>query len=143
MDLEYLEIKSAVNLIARRCGVYPPEAYFFTIDALNRTAENMTVRRHLSGPELLREIVWLAHEKFGKMAVNVFDQWGISHTKDFGVIVYHLIDEGILSKTDDDDLKDFEDVFDLLEALMEEAWRQKWRVEAPGEEIFLKGPFFD
>jgi len=143
MDVEYLEIKSAVNSIARRCGVYPPEAYFFTIDALNRIAENMTVRRHLSGPELLKEIIWLAHEKFGKMAVNVFDQWGISHTKDFGVIVYNLIDEGLLSKTDDDDLKDFEDVFDLSEALVEEVWRQKWRVEAAGEEILLKGLFVD
>ncbi len=143
MDLEFLEIKSAVNSIARRRGVYPPEAYFFTMDALNRIAENLTVRRHLSGPELLKGIVWLAHERFGRMAVNVFDQWGISHTKDFGVIVHHLIDEGILSKTEDDDLKDFEDVFDLLEALEEEAWRQKWRVEAPGEKIFLKGPFVD
>ena len=143
MDLEFLEIKSVVNSIARRRGVYPPEAYYFTIDALNRIAENLTVRRHLSGSELLKEIVWLAHEKFGRMAVNVFDQWGISHTKDFGVIVYHLIDEGLLSKTEDDDLKDFEDVFDLSEALVEEAWRQKWRVEVPGREIFLKGPFFD
>ena len=143
MDLEFLEIKSVVNSIARRRGVYPPEAYYFTIDALNRIAENLIVRRHLSGSELLKEIVWLAHEKFGRMAVNVFDQWGISHTKDFGVIVYHLIDEGLLSKTEDDDLKDFEDVFDLSEALVEEAWRQKWRVEVPGRGIFLKGPFFD
>jgi len=128
VDMEYWEIQSVINSLARRRGIYPPEAYIFTIDALNRTADYLTVRRHLSGPELLRGIVHLAHEKFGRMAKNVFNQWGISRTTDFGVIVYDLIDEGILNKTDDDSLEDFEDVFDLVEALDEEAWRQRWRV---------------
>jgi len=101
----------------------------FTLDAMNRTARDLPVRRHLSGHELLKGIVYLAHEKFGRMAVNVFDQWGISRTRDFGVIVYDLIKEGILSKTEEDRLEDFENVFDLSEALEEEAWRQKWRID--------------
>jgi uncharacterized repeat protein (TIGR04138 family) len=139
VDLEYLEIRGVINSMARRRGEYPPEAYLFTIDALNRIADNLSVKRHLSGPELLRGIVWLAHERFGRMALNVFDQWGISRTKDFGVIVYDLIDEGLLSKTEDDDLQDFEEVFDLSEALEEEAWKQKWRVESPDNLNFMRG----
>ena len=134
MDMEFWEIQSVINSLARRRGIYPPEAYLFTLDALNRMAEDLSVRRHLSGYELLKGIVYLAHEKFGRMAVNVFGQWGISHTKDFGVIVYDLVDEGILSKTEDDHLEDFEDIFDLSEALEEEAWRQKWRVGDLGEQ---------
>jgi len=97
---------------------------------MNQAARDLPVRRHLSGHELMKGIVYLAHERFGRMAVNVFDQWGISRTRDFGVIVYDLIDKGILSKTEDDRLEDFENVFDLSEALEEEAWRQKWRIES-------------
>jgi len=130
VDVENWEIQRAIDSLARRRGIYPPEAYFFTLDAMNRTARDLTVRRHLSGHELLKGIVYLAHERFGRMAVNVFDQWGISRTRDIGVIVYDLIDEGILSKTEDDHLEDFENVFNLSEALKEEAWRQKWRIES-------------
>lgn len=130
MDVENWEIQRAIGSLARKRGIYPPEAYFFTLDAMNQAARDLPVRRHLSGHELMKGIVYLAHERFGRMAVNVFDQWGISRTRDFGVIVYDLIDKGILSKTEDDRLEDFENVFDLSEALEEEAWRQKWRIES-------------
>lgn len=128
MEIESGNIYQSINTIARKRGNYSSEAYFFTLDALNHTVHYLPVRRHLSGQELLRGIVLLAWERFGDMAINVLDGWGIGDTIDFGVIVQDLVEEGILSKTDEDSLEDFENVFDLQEAITEESWRQRWRV---------------
>jgi len=132
--MEEFGLKQTIDTLARRRGDYSTEAYLFTLEALNVSAARLSVHRHLSGPELLRGIVTLAWERFGDSAAGVFDDWGISATRDFGVIVLDLVDEGILSKTDDDTIDDFENVFDLREEIREESWRQKWRHE--GSEDF-------
>jgi uncharacterized repeat protein (TIGR04138 family) len=121
-------MENTIANVARRRGEFRAEAYFFTLDALHSSVEELSVRRHLSGPELLQGVVRLANERFGGEAAEILNGWGISSTRDFGVIVYDLIEAGILSKTDDDQLEDFEEVFDLSDALKEELWRQKWRV---------------
>lgn len=126
MDEERVE--QTITNVARRRGEFRPEAYYFTLDALNSSVEELAIRRHLSGPEVLDGVVRLAHQRFGEQAANVLGAWGISSTRDVGVIVYDLIEAGILSKTEDDRLEDFEGVFDLAEALQEESWRQKWRI---------------
>jgi uncharacterized repeat protein (TIGR04138 family) len=119
--------------VARRRGEFRAEAYFFTLDALHTSVEELSVRRHLSGPELLQGVVRLANERFGGEANEILNGWGVSCTRDFGVIIYDLIDAGILSKTEDDELEDFDEVFDLSDALKEESWRQRWRVgDSPG-----------
>lgn len=128
MEFESLSIHRTIDNAAQKRGRFSPEAYFFTLEALNRTVRHMPVRRHLSGPELLRGIVFAAYERFGDMAANVLDEWGVSRTGDFGQIVFDLIEVGILSKTEDDRLEDFEEIFDLQDEIVEEGWRQKWRV---------------
>lgn len=128
MEFESPSIHRTIDNVAQKRGRFSPEAYFFTLDALNRTVRHMPVRRHLSGPELLRGIIFVAYERFGDMAVNILDDWGVSRTGDFGEIVFDLIEVGILSKTEDDRLEDFEEVFDLREEIIEEGWRQKWRI---------------
>ncbi len=126
-------IRQMIDSLARRRGEYSPEAYFFTLEALNLAAARLPVRRHLSGPELLRGIVFLAWQRFGESAALILDDWGVCRTRDFGVIVLDLVEEGILSKTEDDSLEDFENVFDLREAIREEGWRQRWRHEGSNE----------
>lgn len=127
-DLEEQAMDRTINEIARRRGEFRPEAYYFTIDALNRAVETLRVRRHLSGPELLEGVVRLAHERFGGEALEMLAGWGVSATRDIGLIVHDLIQAGILSSSDDDRPEDFEGVFELADALKEEAWRQRWRV---------------
>ncbi len=122
-------LREMIDSMARRRGEYSPEAYLFTLEALNLSAARLAVKRHLSGPELLRGIVTLAFERFGESATGVFDDWGVSGTRDFGVIVLDMVEEGILSKTEDDTIEDFENVFDLRAEIREESWRQKWRHE--------------
>jgi uncharacterized repeat protein (TIGR04138 family) len=122
------DIYHLIDTQAVKRGRYSPEAYYFTLDALNRTVAGLSVRRHLSGPELLEGIVFLASERFGPEAIRILGGWGVSATVDFGNIVFDLIEIGVLSKTEDDQLEDFSDVFDLDRALTEEGWRQQWRL---------------
>ena len=136
-------MEQTVNQVARERGEFRPEAYFFTLDALKETVQELNIRRHVSGPEVLRGVVRLAHERFGETAYRVLDGWGIRQTRDFGVIVYDLIEAGILSRTEQDSLDDFEDVFDLEEALSEEAWRQRWRIPDEGSEGLVGGGLMD
>jgi uncharacterized repeat protein (TIGR04138 family) len=120
-----------IHEIARRRGEFRPEAYFFTLEGLSHTVAHLRVRRHLSGPELLNGLIRLAHERFGEDALEMLTGWGIATTRDFGTIVYDLIEAGILSSSDDDRPEDFESAFGLADVLKEEAWRQRWRIQGP------------
>ncbi len=110
---------------------YHTDAYDFVFDALRHAQEslqNASVSReremdadgeesHLTGGELLVGIRELALEQFGLMARTVFASWGITCTEDFGRIVFELVEEGRMRKTDRDQLSDFYEVFDFEEAL--------------------------
>ena len=74
-------------------------------------------RAHISGPELLESVREYALERFGYMARTVFHCWSIHSTEDFGRVVFDLIDRGLMSKTEQDQLSDFCDVYDFEEAL--------------------------
>jgi uncharacterized repeat protein (TIGR04138 family) len=103
------------------------EAYDFVCEAVGYTQERLgravddesDANRHVSGAELLRGTCDLAVREFGMMAPIVFKQWGIRTTDDFGEIVFKLIQAERLSKSEDDDLEDFHDLFDLDKTLAE------------------------
>ena len=61
----------------------------------------------------------------------VFRLWGVNRTDDFGEIVFNLIDGGLMSKTDRDCRKDFQDLFDLDQALVRD-YRIQVEKEAEG-----------
>ena len=52
------------------------------------------------------------------MARCVFNQWGIKKTGDFGAMVFNLVEIGLMSKTENDSMEDFEDIFDMDNGLM-------------------------
>jgi uncharacterized repeat protein (TIGR04138 family) len=70
-------------------------------------------RRHISGQELLRGLVELAREEFGELAWTVFHEWGIGRSEDFGRIVFHLVEEGVLGRQPEDSIDDFAGGIDL------------------------------
>ncbi|HLJ11248.1 MAG TPA: Minf_1886 family protein [Planctomycetaceae bacterium] len=103
---------------------YHPHAKSFLFDALRRSQQNLgrccdhgDERAHITGPELLEGIREFALERFGLMARTVFHCWSIYKTDDFGRMVFDLIEQGQMHKTDSDQLADFSDVFDFAEAL--------------------------
>ena len=74
-------------------------------------------QRHVSGRDLIYGISEYALNQFGPLTRTVFDHWGIRETRDFGEIVFNLVNDNPTSKTDDDRIEDFTDVFDFDEEL--------------------------
>jgi uncharacterized repeat protein (TIGR04138 family) len=124
--------------VVRRDPRYAYEAYEFLFEALQHTQRRLgrvppedaapDEDYHVSGPELLDGVRELALREFGLMARTVFRQWGIDATADVGELVFNLINAGLMSKTPDDNRRDFVDVYDLDEALSD--YRIEIEVEA-------------
>ena len=68
---------------------------------------------HISGPQLLEGIRDLALKEFGMMTIPVFRHWGVTSTDDFGRIVFDMIEQKKMRKTDHDKLSDFFGVYDF------------------------------
>jgi len=95
--------------VLKRDPRFREEAYLFVMASLSRAIQGLEAPRHISGKELLKAIQAEAKEQFGPMAEAVFEHWGIKNSLDFGLIVFNMVQEGILSKTESDTLDDFED----------------------------------
>lgn len=111
-----MDIDEKIEEISREHGKFHEQAYAFVREALDYTVSRMKNPGHITGAELLEGIRGLAREKFGRLTNLVFAQWGVTTTRDFGEIVFHLVDAGILSKRDSDSLADFENVYDFNDA---------------------------
>jgi len=109
-------------------------AYEFTREAVSYASHVVfATGTHVSGPELLEAIRRLARERFGAMARDVLDGWGVRRTEDFGEIVFRLVETGFLSKTDDDHPEDFRAVYAFDDAFAPESyWRE--RLGGPDDE---------
>ncbi len=71
------------------------------------------VANHVTGQELSRAAKDWAVLQYGFMAKTVLAKLGLRKTRDFGDAVYNMIDVGLMSKTPEDSVEDFDDVFDL------------------------------
>jgi uncharacterized repeat protein (TIGR04138 family) len=107
-----------LSRLVERDKRYRVEAYLFVLEALNYTLSRIGVKRHVTGRELVEGIRDLARERYGMMVKEVFRHWGVRETLDFGQIVFNLIEIKLLSKTDEDKLDDFRDIFDFDEAFL-------------------------
>jgi uncharacterized repeat protein (TIGR04138 family) len=100
---------------------YELAAYFFIYEALaytqkslGRDAADLTAaQRHVSGRELLNGIREYAALMFGPLAPTVFRSWRVRSTEDFGEIVFNLVEQGLLGKTERDTREDFAGGFDF------------------------------
>ncbi len=103
---------------------YKEEAYAFIMDALAFTQKRMKELRHISGEELLLGIKEYSMKQFGPLAINVLNHWGIKTTEDFGNIVFNMVENKVLSKTESDTIEEFKDVFDF-EEVFKRGYRKK------------------
>ncbi|MBP7276249.1 MAG: hypothetical protein KBA51_08615 [Kiritimatiellae bacterium] len=113
--------EDAVQACLRRDDRYAADAYGFVREALDFTLKDLGAdrpghRRHISGKELLDGFRRLALREFGPMALRVLESWGLRRTEDVGVIVFHLVDAGVLGKTPSDSAEEFENRFDFEHA---------------------------
>ena len=109
-------LEARLREVAARDGRYHVNAYRFVYEALDYTVKHIEKKRHVSGRELLEGIRNLALEQFGALAVMVFETWGVRKTCDFGNIVFNLVESELMSRSEDDTRKDFDDVYEFREA---------------------------
>ncbi len=123
-----------VRDLARKDGRYDFQAYLFVFQALEFTLKRIGRRRHVSGQELLEGIKDFAILNFGAMGKTVFNQWGVAKPMDFGRIVFSLVDAGLMSKTDGDDISDFAEGFDFDKTFVQNYVPAGLRREEPPED---------
>ena len=115
--------------VLARDSRYSIHAYAFIFEAIEHSktlvsraqprvkGRRSRAARHVTGRQLCEGACALALSHYGLLAKVVLQQWGVRSTSDFGDIVYNLIRSGDLEKTPADSRADFNDLFDLDDAL--------------------------
>ncbi len=121
LTMQEVNFDEVLERILDRDRRYHRDAYFFVREALDFTQklvgrENGGPVRHVSGQELLEGIRQFALQQFGPMAITVFEEWGVRNCRDFGEIVFNMVEGGLLAKTEEDRREDFNDGYDFDEA---------------------------
>ncbi|MCK4674060.1 hypothetical protein KAT67_08775, partial [candidate division WOR-3 bacterium] len=62
----------------------------------------------------------LALNRYGSTAKMVFNHWGIKKTVDLGDIVFNMVNAKLLSKTEEDSLDDFKDVYNFEDVFIKD-----------------------
>ena len=122
-ELDFPEI---IDLIYKEDNRYAKRAYDFVRQGLDHTVKELRksdAKRagksfHVTGPELLDGMRTYALDQFGPMAKTVLNEWGITRCRDFGSIVFNLIEYNVFSKTDNDRLEDFSEVYTFEDAFV-------------------------
>ena len=114
------ELDNVIGKVCESDSRYVEDAYFFVLEALSYTQKKFQRPKHVSGPELLEGIKEYLMDQYGPMTLTLLRHWGIKDTNDFGNIVFNLVSNKILSKTEDDKLDDFKDVYDFHMVFNEE-----------------------
>ena len=107
--------QEVIDLIYQKDSRYKIDAYSFIMEALAYTQKKFRSPKHVTGDELLEGVKELLLHKFGSMTIRVLEHWGINQTEDFGNIVFNLVENRVLSKTEDDTLEHFRNRYNFQE----------------------------
>ena len=124
--------------LLQRDARYKVDAYLFVLEALSyaqdtlgfgaeppedeleprpadrgRRGRRRSHDRHLTGQQLCEAARRYALQQYGFMARTVLGTWGVHSTRDFGEIVFNMIEIGQMRKTRKDKREDFHDVYDF------------------------------
>jgi uncharacterized repeat protein (TIGR04138 family) len=111
----YLFVQHALAYAQLELGMGRPRPYGVEGDPESKLDE-IPSEAHLTGQQLCEAIRLYAADLYGLMAKVVLNSWGIQTTRDFGEIVYKLIEIGEMTKSETDRLEDFDAVYDFDEA---------------------------
>ena len=114
-------------LTVSRKTKYPLDAFAFVQRGLEFTVQRIhgqaaaapdveTMTRHVTGRDLSIGLRDFAVDQYGLMARMVLRRWNILGTDDFGAIVFAMVEEGLMHKTQEDSLDDFSGVLDFENA---------------------------
>src|SRR5215472_1582103 len=117
--MQEVSFEEALEIITIKDPRYPREAYLFVREALDHTQRTLARDkqgsiRHVSGQELLAGIKDYGSTQFGPMAMMVFESWGIHSCRDFGELVFNMVETGGCPTFCNDDLKNIESFVNRL-----------------------------
>ncbi len=101
---------------------YTREAYNFVREALEHTQKMIgkppkdDAPRHVSGQQLLEGVRAYALQQYGPMTLAVLHESGLRRCEDIGEIVFNMVENSLLAKTDSDTREDFKGGYDFEEA---------------------------
>ena len=114
-------MKNRLEEIAREDGRFSPQAMKFVHEGLGYTAKKVVAEPgHVSGQALSEGLKRLAIKKWGRLAMLVLNSWGVKTTRDFGEIVYLMINHKRMSAQPADSIDDFHDVYDFKTVLKDQ-----------------------
>lgn len=120
------DFNEIVALICKEDGRFDRRAYDFVRLGLDQTVKELRKKeaaradrsRHVSGSELLEGLKSYALDQFGPLSKTVLNAWGVRRCRDFGEIVFNLIEYKVFSKTENDRKEDFSDIYDFDDAFV-------------------------
>lgn len=120
--MKHTNVHEALQAVLRRDSRYTEEAYEFVREALDFAIKDLEKPaegpgRHVTGGELADCARRYALQEYGPLAMTVLSGWGIHGTDDLGNLVFNMVEEGILGKTDQDRREDFHALYDFDQAL--------------------------
>ena len=127
--MQEINFDEAVDSIVAKDPRFARDAYACVREALDFT-QKLVVKesrggiRHVSGQELLNGVRQFALQQFGPMVVTVLKEWGVRSCRDFGEIVFNMVEIGLLAKTDKDTRDDFQNDYDFTDAFAKPFWPQ-------------------
>jgi uncharacterized repeat protein (TIGR04138 family) len=136
--MQEVNFDQTLEQILAKDSRFSRDSYVFVREALDFTQkligkENRGIR-HVSGQELLDGIRQFALQQFGPMVVTVFEEWGIKNCRDFGEIVFNMVEIGLLAKTDKDTRDDFQNGYDFIDVFEKPFWPEdKLKAETKDE----------
>lgn len=117
-----LDFEQAIEIIVKEDPRYHANAYAFVKEGLNHTLKalkkdcSQRSTEHVSGQELLEGLRDYTLDEFGPLGKLVLCEWGITQCRDFGHIVFNLVEKGILGKNENDSIEDFGEIWSFEEA---------------------------
>jgi len=121
--VSHLSLPEAVKRIREKDSRFSAPAYDFVRRSLDQSLRKFVRAEddkpaHVRGHQLLEGFRHLALQEFGPMAKTVLNDWGIENCGQVGDIVFHLIQHGILGKSETDRPDDFQEIWTFTEAFV-------------------------
>ena len=118
------KFEKILEQIQEKDSRYKEDAYLFVMEALSYTQKRFKVDRHVTGEEMLVGLRELLMNKFGPLTMAVLEFWGIKNTEDFGHVIFNLVENNILTKTEEDDIGIFRNAYNF-EQVFKEGYREQ------------------
>lgn len=109
---------NTVERIVDKDPRFSVEAYAFISDAVLYTthkieSDSPAKQHHITGKELLDGIKDFAMQQFGPIAPAVLRHWGLNDSMAIGHVVFNMVNNQLLGKSQKDTIDDFKHGFDF------------------------------